>query len=418
MPTQPVPSAVSVTHPAWMRSLGTTLMVAFAALLLAGCQAQEPVREPAELPVPSFAKAWGVNLELRNDTFTELFVRGDRIFAYTKKGAVYVVDRKTGLALWSEDVPGAKHKVFPPILLKDYVVIPTTSDLHVYKPGGGSLRTIALDGAITADVVGENTSVYVPVDVAYGGSQVQRFDLLLKHSVPIWRLMAFKGRITASPAIHADVFYMAGSDGQIYAVGAESREPLWPLEGRPTFDARAPVAADVKADDVGVYIPTMGGILYCLNRINGQVKWQYHASGPLTASPTPMGDTVYLRDPNRGMVAINKVEDPDAGKPQYNRNHRWSIGNIKQILAQDDKHTYVLRTDGVIAALDKKTGATQFTAERKDFTVFATNQIDGMIYAISEAGHLVAIRSVQKMGEIGEIVRADAPALQALTRVW
>jgi hypothetical protein len=117
------------------------------------------------------------------------------------------------------------------------------------------------------------------------------------------------------------------------------------------------------------------------------------------------------------MVALNKLEDPELKEPQYNRKPRWALPEVRQILAQDDKYTYAVRKDGVIVALDKATGRTDFTSRRKDFQAFATNtgydearstyKQDGSIYAATKGGRVLRVKPVFEPGEVGELVDAE-----------
>ena len=119
-------------------------------------------------------------------------------------------------------------------------------------------------------------------------------------------------------------------------------------------------------------------------------------------------DSVYQIDPHRGMLAINKIDDPDIKKPQFNREKglgvRWERTDVAQVLAQDDKYTYVVRKDNVIAALDKKSGEAQFTSRRKDFAAYASNPKDGTVYAATKGGRIVSIKPVLTPGQAGELV--------------
>ena len=70
-----------------------------------------------------------------------------------------------------------------------------------------------------------------------------------------------------------------------------------------------------------------------------------------------------------------------------------------------DRNAYVRTKDNRVAARDKKTGEVRFTSQRRDFTVFGTNpKEDGIIYAGTKGGRVVAIRPVLKPGSVGEVV--------------
>ena len=381
-----------------------------------GTSAADQPRESGELPAPGFARDWATRLDLKNDTVDRLFVRGGLLFVYTKGGSSYVMKRDTGELLHFDQVPGGEYRLRPPILLANHIVYPTTSILEVYGLDGARQRPVDLRGALRADPVGAGVHVYAPIDTpGGGGSRIRKVDVTGVADIANWELQVFKGGVSSAPAVQDDVVYAADEGGLVYAVTADVRDPAWPVFVAPygnVFDARAPVTADLKADETGIYVATQGeGRLYCLNRVNGQVKWQWFGTGPLTASPVPTSDTVYQQDANLGMVAINKAEDPEIADPQYNRTKgmgvRWERSDVTQVLAQDDRYTYALRKDKVILALDKKTGETQFTSRRNDLHAFATNPADGTIYAASRGGRVLAIKPNLQVGAVGELVRAD-----------
>jgi outer membrane protein assembly factor BamB len=108
---------------------------------------------------------------------------------------------------------------------------------------------------------------------------------------------------------------------------------------------------------------------------------------------------VYQYVPGTGLVALPKAEG------EFNRKPRWVAEDATQFLAQDDRNAYVRTKDNRIAARDKRTGEVRFTSQRRDFTVFGTNpKEDGIVYAGTKGGRVVAIRPVLKPGSVGEVV--------------
>lgn len=411
---EPTPS-IRTAAPTFLARAARRVALALASSLAlagvaAGCADQAPPvdTKPQPLAVQSFARQWATELKLTGDKpITRIYDRGDYVFGYTDSDLVHVLRRDTGVQVRTDEVQGATYRLRAPVVLKETVTYPTTTNLQVFQHNGVKVRTIELNGAIRADAVGEANSIYAAVDAPHGGGRIKKIDLFNRLDLPAWELQAYAGGFPGAPAVSGGVLYAAQESGRVYAVAVENREPIWPMEDLLTFDSRASVVADLKADDAGVYVPTFEGKLYCLNRINGQVKWQYFGSGPLETSPIITNDSVYQLDPNRGWVAINKVEDVELKQPQYNRGHRWANKDVKQILAQDDKNTFVLLKDNTIAALDKKTGERKFTAKRKDFVAFSTNTRDGTIFAADRTGRVMAIRAVYLPGEIGEVVMLD-----------
>ncbi|QOV91998.1 outer membrane protein assembly factor BamB family protein [Humisphaera borealis] len=395
------------------RSRVATALVAVAALsatmFSAGCGGDGET--PGDIQVvanPGFARQWATNLKIPSgDKVRSIFVRDAYIVVYSKQGVVYGLARENGDPRVSMKVPGGDFRMFPPIILKEHLVFPTLSSLEIYSLTGAKERTLEIGAAIRADCVGATQNVFVPVDSPDGGARIKRYDLNNKAvNIPVWELQAWKGGLASAPALHTDTVYLAAETGTVYAVTAQDREPIWPLPGN-VFDAHSAVTAPLRADDVGLYISTVEGKFYCVNRTSGQVKWQWYGSGPLEEAPVPLADTVYIKDPNRGWVAVDKVENPEIKAPQYNRKERWVRDDIRQVLSQDDRYTYALTKDNRISALDKKTGQTKFQSKRNDFYVFATNAKDSTIYTCSEQGRVVAVRPVLTPGSSGEVVMIE-----------
>jgi PQQ-like domain len=390
---------------------------------LAGCAGPSKTEVPGApqaLTAPSFSRGWAMNLGLKDDEVIRLYVRENLLFVYTRKGNAYLIKRDDGTVDHADAVPGGNYRMRPPVLLKDRVIYPTTNELTVFTRAGVQLAPIDLNAALRSNAVGYKNFVFVAIDSPSGGARVEKIEISPNEALDpraasgrvVWELQAARGGISAAPAVHQDVLYAASEAGLVYAVSVDTREPIWPIENGifgQTFDTMgAPVLADLVADDTGLYVATSGeGKLYCLNRITGQVKWQYYGSGSLTSPPVVLSDTVYQLDPNRGMVALNKLEDPELKEPQYNRKPRWALPEVRQILAQDDKYTYAVRKDGVIVALDKQTGETQFTSRRKDFAAFATNhEKDSGIYVATKGGRVLQLKPVFESGQVGEVVDA------------
>jgi hypothetical protein len=229
----------------------------------------------------------------------------------------------------------------------------------------------------------------------------------------VWQLMIPKGGLAATPALYDDVLFVGGGDGNVYAVAAANREPLWPLKGG-AFPTEGPIVADVVADDTGVYAASTDGNLYVLNRGSGKLKWVFFGGRPLTDDFAVTATTVYVPMPGAGIAALSKGEN-ETGNPQLDSNRRpmWLAPGMTQFLSEDERFAYLRRgEDNVIVAIDKVSGEQMFVNHRRDLTQFATNtKGDGMIYAASSTNRVVAIKPVLRPGVVGELVwnEADVP---------
>jgi outer membrane protein assembly factor BamB len=248
--------------------------------------------------------------------------------------------------------------------------------------------------------VGSGNTIYVGADFARG-SRFIAIDISKPYRhAPKWWFVT-DGGVSASPALFQQQLFLGSEGNRVYAV-TEDRKPVWPLEGF-SFMTAGRILADVKADELGVYVASTDTKLYCLDRNKGKIQWQYYAQHPLTTPPIVTATTVYQAVPDLGLAAIDKT----AGS--YNRNALWVSQSVTQVLSDDALNVYGRLADNSIVAIDKKTGQQLFRSQRHDFAIFATNTADATIFAATKDGKVYAITPVLKGGSMGEIVLREQP---------
>ena len=411
-----------------------TLCACAALLVLAGgCQkAKPPAPKAAEpLPLQSFARQWATNLELKNDAITSVHVREGAIFAYTKQGRVAALGRDTGAIQYWVTVKGGRTMLHPPIVMNQRlafkrsissarfkeaerwevieavpVVFPSVTTLEIYdRTNGQFVTSVDMKSAIRSDAVGDNGVIYL--GGAYkGGARGAALDITQPYVAVKWEVMFPEGSISAAPALRGDSVYFAGENGSVIAVAAGDRRALWPLRGG-AFQTGAANVADLAADDEAVYVASTDTKLYALNSGNGRIRWQFFAGSALRSGPAVTSDTVYQFVPGTGLAALSKATG------LFDRRPIWVAEDCTQFLAQDDRNAYLRRRDGAVVARDKKTGELKFTSRRRNNEVFATNtsKEDGVVYAATKKGRIIAIKPILKPGVVGEIVRMEEQPL-------
>ncbi|MGH7214461.1 MAG: PQQ-binding-like beta-propeller repeat protein [Tepidisphaeraceae bacterium] len=371
---------------------------ALIALGVAGCNhhdAGSPQRsgQAVALEAKSFGRYWEADLGLKGSRVNEMHLRDDLVFVYTDDNVSHVLQRSGGQVAHIDPVRSGGD-LRGPVVLKDAIVYPTNTTLAIYDPRGSKRRTLDMSAALRSGAVGVNDNVYFGIDDPGGGRLVQ-VDLNRAHEPAAWRLQT-RGGVSATPALHDDIVYAGSEDGSVYAVN-EDRSAVWPLENG-VFRTGGRIVADLKADDYAVYVASGDSKLYALHRISGKVRWQYFAGRALTVSPQLSPDFVYQFVPGQGIVAINKTEG------EYNRQPAWTFRDATQFLASDEQYAYLAGKDRRIVAIEKKTGKPAFTSQRK-FDHFVSNaKGDGIIYAATNGGQVVAIKPVLVGGQTGEVV--------------
>ena len=364
-----------------------------------GCtQPKEPQRVPKVVPVPagSFSPTWQATLDLERDSLTQLHVRPDTVFAYTRSHVAYGIARSGGALLFINPIKASGGILRPPVVLADQIVFPTGATFEIYGMKGRLERSLRLDYATRSPAAAYEKTLFVGLDYPTGG-RVAAIDVTRAYAPTRWELLT-SGGVSARPAVWDKTIFIGGEDGRIYAVGPD-RSPIWPLEGG-VYLTSGRIVADVQADETGVYVASTDSKLYSVNRISGKTQWQYFGGSALTTPPELTETTVYQYVRGRGVVALDKVSR------QFNREPRWEYKAGTQFLAEDDANTYLRRRDNTIAAVDKATGKEKFRS-KTTFDVFASNTEDDTIFCARKSGQVFAIKPVLKPGTVGEIVMLE-----------
>ena len=429
----------------------TAVVLCAAALLTGGCRRRDakPAAAPGEgLPLQTFARQWATDLKLKGDSLRQLHVRDTAIFAYTADGRAVSLARDSGAIEFSRPIKHGATLLHPPVVMNEKVtfsiprrrstaadrgqlpvqrpnqppqppeapprdeyvvqpvVFPTATTMEIYEQHTGRFITANdMDVTIRSGAVGKAGMMYFGA-AKRDSSRGVSIDIREPYVPVRWELMTPEGAISAAPALWEDTVFFASEGGEVYAVTTAAREAIWPLPGG-VFKTGAGVVADLAVDNDCVYVASTDDKLYALNRNNGKIRWQYYAPTSLRKAPCVTSDTVYQYVRGTGLVALDKA----AG--DYVRKPRWVAKDATQLLAQDAQYAYVRSRDNRIVARDKKTGEVRFTSQKRkgkdEFAVFGTNLVkeDGVVYAGTKAGRILAVRPVLKPGTVGEVVMVE-----------
>lgn len=380
-----------------------TVLVGAATILsaLAGGCADKPAPEESRtigaIPPNSFVQQWRAPLKLTNDTLTELHLRDENLYAYTRNDVVYSLSRDGGDTQFVAPIRASGGVLRPPVELEDRIIFPTATTMEIYRSNGRLERRFSLDYSTRSPGAGLENMVFIGLDYPRGG-RIAAIDIDRPYANVRWELLT-RGGVSAKPAIYENVVYIGGEDGRVYAVTPD-RRPIWPLEGG-VFVTSGRIVGDVKVDETGVYVASTDSKLYSLDRNTGKINWQYFGGKPITSSPHVAASTVYINVPGRGVVALDKA------KGGFNRTARWVSKDARMFLSEDAKHTYLATRDGKIQAVDRATGEILFQSTGPGFDLFVSNPRDDTIFAARRDGNVYAIKPVLGPGVVGEIVTND-----------
>lgn len=373
------------------------LVAGATALTSVSCASRKGAPAPvvSEIPAQSFARQWSIELSLGKDAKVEwLRPAGDFMVAFTTERRAYVIRRDSGRLVGVHDIRGA-GEVLTPFTNGNFIAYPVSTGLEVHDLNGKlAPRVINLGAAAQTSGTFSDSMLYIPV-AGVNGARLRAVDPTRAFDTPKWEVITF-GTVTSTPIFFDQALFYATTTGRVYAANEEKAQ-IWSLPGG--FLKTGPVIADLKADELGLYVASTDSKLLCVNRGTGKIRWQYFAGEPLNTAPVPTAEHVYLTVRNEGLVAIHKTEG------SFDRKPLWVSRESTMVLAEDDKYTYTRLRGNALGALDKATGVVAFRSGRSDLDFFVPNVgKDALILGATKSGYVVGIKPVTKPGTVGELM--------------
>ncbi|MDA1188493.1 MAG: PQQ-binding-like beta-propeller repeat protein [Chloroflexi bacterium] len=293
------------------------------------------------------------------EVITSVTVAGDFLYGGLRDGRVVAVNRHTGDIEW-ELLTG--NKVFSTPVVVDGIAYVGSGDFYLYAVDAatGDVRwTYRAGNAIVASpAVTEEVIAFMAQDRKLYILETKSAKLRFDYQVD------FTGN---SPSIFEDRVYVGDSDGVLRSIDWHQR--TWPFEkafaalryqgwwfglaslenqkgfvwGFSTPESSI-LGTPVSSDNL-VYVTSSNGRLYAVDRETGLESWHFRVSGPATAAPTVLGDTVILAD-HQGRIYGLK-----AGTGQLLWEIQGLAGTISSPPIFANKTLYVVTEEGVLAAV-------------------------------------------------------------------
>ncbi len=173
------------------------------------------------------------------------------------------------------------------------------------------------------------------------------------------------GQYIEGGALSDGIFVIGNSDGNVYALDAETGARKWTFEtghrvwGTPLIVSDTPSSENGHSDgtpssenshsDGTVYIGSMDRHFYALNLSDGQVRWDFQAQGAFASEPALLDGTLYIGAFDNRFYAI----DAETGTKRWDfESENWFWGSP---VIYDDV-VYASDVEGNIYALSAETG--------------------------------------------------------------
>lgn len=123
------------------------------------------------------------------------------------------------------------------------------------------------------------------------------------------RLALLGASLVASAALAQSTFHGDAARSGVYPGDGPAAAP----SARWTFAAAGPIVGSPVVDADTVYIGSLSGHLYALDRATGAQRWAFKSSRPIASTPTVAGNTVYFVSSAGSLAAL----DAATGQPRW-----------------------------------------------------------------------------------------------------
>ena len=316
-----------------------------------------------------------------NDLSVKQHLFDSHVLVLDRDNNVTALDRKNLEAKWYYSRLG--HQLdFPPSVGAVSVAMIADGVLHeVDRWYGNQLHVFPLDFIPSAGAGASDSTAYVP-SLAAGAGVKTLTTVNLATGIEGWGLST-RGSILHAPIVGGTAVrptvYFTSEDGGVFAYPATSAAKSTPVPSWMAGTHGRNVAPPTLFEDLYL-VGSDQGDLWAFDRVTGEVAWLSLSGSPITEAAFGSGDQVYYRNAN-GFHALDRAK----GKAL------WTLPEDAMFIVRRPEAVYVQTDNWVVKALDPMTGEVLRSVRFPRETVFLTNQMDGIFYAVRPDGFLFAV---------------------------
>jgi outer membrane protein assembly factor BamB len=187
-----------------------------------------------------------------------------------------------------------------------------------------------------------------------------------------------EGGIVGNLVLVESIIYFCGSNGEVYALDAESGQLKW------EYKTEQRVWATPTVHDGIIYVTGYSNRLYAISTEDGSLIWQKEYSTAISSSPVVAGDTILFGGFDHNLYAVNKDNGEEKWKFKGG-NWFWAAPLV------EDNVVYAVCLDQTVYALNSTSG-TQLWGYTADSPLVSSPVIqEDKLIVVSESGEVYSI---------------------------
>lgn len=372
--------------------LRIAVMICYVLLTAQHAQAQRALSR-SQLPTRQLLDRFGLELAWwghatinpSRDRVRHFVADEETLYVQSTAGTVTAFDSETGKQLWAQQI-GFQDASSYPVITNDRLAL-ISSGMQMYainKWTGKVIWQIKLPGLPSTSPSTDDTQLYFgALDGSVYALDLDKINELYKENLlPQWSEETYKWRyqtggvIISPPLSTGRIVNFASTDRSLYSVAATTRDLQF------QFEVDDPLSAHIGQSGDFLFLATAGDRIFCVNRNNGAVRWEYPTGLPIRQSPVIIDNDVYVFPENGGMFCLSATSG----------NQKWWRGQMQEFIAATRKRVYVTDTNKNIAVLTRDKGEFIGMIRLNHFTNRISNERTDRIFLATKSGIIACLK--------------------------
>jgi outer membrane protein assembly factor BamB len=327
-----------------------------------------------ELRRVGLTRAWfgQVRVDDARHRLDRAVLQGDRLTVLTTAGVMQDFNALTGEVYWTAPIGKADFPSLGPACSDKFVALINGATLYVLDRADGRPVDIRrVSGAPGAAPALSDKYVFLPLL----SGRMEAYPLMNDKQLTPWAYQS-KGRAMIAPLVTPDSVVWTTEPGDLYVGNSEK------LGMRFRLETGSEILAPPSYRKPLVFVGAASGEVFAMQEMTGVRQWKYGTGYPVTRSPAPVGDQVFVTSEEPALHCI----DVKTGTAL------WQAPHVMQFAAVSKTRVYGVDDLGGLVVLDAAKGSVlgRITTDHPIHSL--VNDQTDRVYLISRDGTIECLR--------------------------
>lgn len=316
------------------------------------------------------------NADRSRGTVRHVSMHKELLIVQTEQAIVQAIDAETGRSIWTQQIGRPNYPSLAAAANDDVVAVVSGSKLYVVERATGVVLWSRLVGSSPgAGAAITDRHVFVPMI----NGLVEAYELEHPDKTP-WSYRSF-GRIFVEPVVVGTNVGWTTDKGYFYAANTEG-DPVM----RVRLESRDAIESKPAYWPPYLYACSLDGYVYAVHEKTAANDWKYTTGGSISRAPVAVEGAVYVSPDRGGLFKLDGLSGQEL----------WIAPGIAQFVAVTPTRVYAADRLNRLAVLDGATGRRLGTLAPPELGRWLPNGRSDRILWLGESGVLQCLHEIDR----------------------